>query len=152
MQLTMKHKTTGTKPHQVLRATIFATLLASLTLSGCATVGGGTPQEQVSQRADERWKALVAGDFSRAYSYNTPGYRAVVTPESYRGRIGGAIKWVGAETVKVNCPEATTCIATVRLDYQPLLGGIKGTFDTHIEETWLHEDGRWWIFQPIKGN
>ena len=133
------------------RAALWVTLLASLTLAGCASVGG-TPQEQVSQRANERWKALVAADFSRAYSYNTPGFRAVVTLDAYRNRVGAAVKWVGAEEVKVECPEAATCTATLRLDYQPVLGGVKGTFNTHIEESWLLEDGQWWIFQPIKGN
>ena len=43
-------------------------LFVTLTLAACASLGGGKPEEQVRQRATERWQALVVGEFSRAYS------------------------------------------------------------------------------------
>lgn len=145
------HQSTTTTP--LRRAALWTTLLASLTLAGCASLDGGNPEGLVSQRANERWRALVVADFTRAYSYNTPGFRAVVTPDAYRSRVGAAVIWTGAEAVRVDCPEPTKCNATVRIDFKPVLGGRSGgSLNTHIDETWLLEDGQWWIFQPIQGN
>lgn len=130
-----------------------ASLVASLTLAACASMGGGTPETQVSQRASERWKALVAGEFSKAYTYSTPGFRQVVTADGFRSRYGSAVVWVGTEVVSVVCPEPVKCNAVIRLDYKPLKGGRTGApLNTHIDETWLLEGGQWWVFQPLTGN
>ncbi len=128
-------------------------LLASLALSACASVGSSkSPEEQVRQRAAERWQALIAGEFSRAYTYITPGFRAIISPDGYRNRIGNALTWVGSEVVSVNCPEASKCLARLRLDYKLLLPGKNmDKITAHVDETWLLEDGQWWIFQDIQG-
>jgi hypothetical protein len=127
------------------------TVCVALTLSACASLGGGKPEEQVRQRATERWQALVAGKFSRAYSYDTPGFRAVVTPDGYRNRIGSAIAWVGAEVIKVDCPEASQCVAVVRIDFKPVLSRkFDEKLSTHVNETWLFQEGQWYFFQDIK--
>jgi hypothetical protein len=131
-------------------ASIGATLCAALMLSACASLDGATPEEQVSLRATERWQALIKGEFIRAYSYTTPGYRAMVTADGYRSRFGGAVIWLGAEVIAVNCPEAKKCEARLRLDYKPTLSRQKAaSISTHFDETWLFEDGQWWFFQKI---
>lgn len=125
-------------------------LCASITLAACASLGGGDPQEQVRQRATERWQALAGGQFSLAYSYNTPGFRAVVTPDTYRNRFGSAITWMGAEIIRVDCSEVSKCIALVRVDFKPVLTRRNaGKLSTHLDETWLFQDGQWWFFQKI---
>lgn len=129
---------------------LWLSLSAALILSACASLGGGTPQEQVRQRATERWQALVGGQFSSAYSYNTPGFRAVVTPDGYRNRIGSSVIWVGAEVIGVNCSEVDKCLVRVRIDFKPVLGSMNDAkVSTHLDETWLLEDGKWWFFQKI---
>jgi len=128
-------------------------LCAGMALSACASMVGSDPETQVRQRASERWQALVAGEFTRAYSYSTPSYRAVVSADEFRNRNGGAVKREGSEVVAVKCPETTRCIATIRIDFRPLFGGRFGDkINTHIDETWLLEGGQWWVFQSIKGN
>lgn len=128
-------------------------LCAAIALSACASLGGNDSEMQVRQRATERWQALVAGEFTRAYGYNTPSYRAVISADEFRNRNGGAVKREGSEVVAVKCPEATRCLATIRIDFRPLFGGRFGDkINTHIDETWLLEDGQWWVFQSIKGN
>lgn len=127
-----------------------ASLCVALTLSACASLGGGTPEEQVRQRATERWQALVAGQFSRAYSYNTPGFKAVVSPDGYHNRFGSALTWLGAEVIRVDCSEANKCIALVRVDFRPVLSRQnRAKLSTQIDETWLFEDRQWWFFQKI---
>lgn len=127
--------------------------LAALVMTACASVPGSGPQGLVKQRAAERWSALVSGEFTRAYSYNTPGFRAVVTPDGFRNRFGGAVKWVGSEVSKVDCPDAAKCTVTMRIDFKPVVSGkAGGDVSTHVEETWLLEDGQWWFFQPLQGS
>jgi hypothetical protein len=113
-------------------------------------VGSVKPEDQVRQRATERWQALIAGQFSQAYTFNTPGFRAVVTPDGYRNRFGGAVSWTGVEVIRVECPEANKCQAELRIDFKPTLSlQNSGKLSTHIDETWLLEDGKWWFFQKI---
>ncbi len=147
----IKQATTLHLAYQRLRTFSRVVLLATgLALAACAGVGGDPPHEQVRRRSAERWQALISGEFSRAYTYNTPGFRAVVSLDSYRRRFGSAIVWQGSEVVDVKCPETTKCIAQLRIDYKPLLKwNIGDKISTHVEETWLFEGGQWWFFQDI---
>ena len=125
--------------------------LAALALvAGCATLGPQAPEDVVKARASARWAALLKPDMSAAYSYMAPGYRKVHDEQAYRMRRGSAVKWTGAEVVDVRCPEATKCIAKVRIEAKPFLGRKFGdTIVTHAEETWLLEDGQWWLFEKL---
>jgi len=128
----------------------WAALGAAVLLAACANLATQPPEEQVKQRANARWQALVEGKFTEAYSYNTPGFRALVTPDSYRARTGGSVKWVGATVTKVDCPEAAKCKVQIKLDYKPLFGGkMDGFYSTYLDENWLLEASQWWIFQSI---
>lgn len=140
------------KQNQLARWTsLCAVTCVALMLSACASVeGGGMPEQQVRERATQRWQALINGEFSRAYTYNTPGFRAVVTLDGYRNRFGGAVTWLAAEVIRVNCPEAKKCEAFLRIDFKPTLSRQKAAnLSTHVDETWLFEDGQWWYFQKI---
>jgi hypothetical protein len=118
-------------------------------LTGCASLQT-KPEEAVAQRATERWQALVKGQLIKAYEYNTPGYKALVTPESFIGRTGIAGRWLGAEVIRVECAQPKSCKAVIRLDFQALFSGRStDKLSTHIDETWLLEDGQWWIFQKV---
>ena len=121
-----------------------------LLLSACAMAPKAPPEVLVQQRANERWQALIKGDFDKAYAYSTPGFKAVVDSSGFRGRTGIAGKWLGAEAIRVECDAPVKCKAVVRLDFKPLI--YSKSFDkisTHIDETWLLEDGQWWHFQKI---
>ena len=128
-------------------------LCASTALVACASMGAGSPEDAVKQRVNERWKALVSGDFARSYAYTAPSFRGLISQDVYRGRIGGAVSWVAGEVASVQCPEPIKCIARVRIDYKPLLRGRAGeTFSTYADETWVLEGGQWWAFEPLKAN
>jgi hypothetical protein len=132
-----------------MRAARWAPLLASLVLVACAAVPQGTPEEQVRQRASERWQALVAGDFAKAYTYSTPGFKAVVAADAYKDRFRAS--WHGADVVQVSCAEPAKCTAKVRIDMKYM---VKSThtdsrITTHADESWLLEDGQWSIFQAL---
>ena len=117
-------------------------------LSACASLQQ-TPEDAVRERATKRWASLIERDFAKAYELIVPSYRSVVGVNAYRSQFGNSLNWTAAEVVAVSC-ETDRCTATVRIDAQPLLGLKFGnTISTHVDETWLLEDGRWWFFQKL---
>ena len=127
--------------------------LAPVALVACVGMSPTSPEEAVTQRVNERWKALVSGDFSRSYAYTSPSFRSLISQDVYRGRIGSAVSWVAGEVASVQCPDAIKCVAKVRIDYKPLIRGRAGdTFSTYSDETWVLEGGQWWAFEPLKAN
>lgn len=125
-------------------ATLVSTLLIVSLLGGCAAMPSGSPEDLVRQRAKARWDALVSGDLNAAYGYLTPSYRAIRDFNQFRATLSGAVQWKGFEVVGVECkPEA--CSARVRIDYSA--AGMTGLFNTHYDEQWVMEDGKWWFFQ-----
>ena len=151
MQTPTDHLQYHPRAGRVARLARWLPVLACAVLAACASVGSSQPpQELIKQRATARWQALVAGEFSRAYTYNTPGFRAVLTADGFRNRINsGAVIWVGAEAEKVDCPEPTKCKVLVRLDYKAVMSPLQGKLSTYLDEIWLLEEGQWWFFQKI---
>jgi hypothetical protein len=143
--------TTEIKSLNRLTIKLLPLLVASL-LAACTTLGGGLAEGQVRKQANERWNALVATDFSRAYEFSTPGFKSTVPLDAYKARFGRAVVWVSGEVVDVSCPEAAKCIANVRVEYKPSVGEktYGDTTYTHINETWLLVDSRWSIYQAIE--
>lgn len=134
------------------RLRLWAVLFATLTMTACASIGTETPQELVRQRAAARWKAQVAGDFDHVYSYNTPDFRELVTSEKFSGSFGAKGSWLAGEVIDVDCQIATQCVVDIRIDLKPIFGNKYGDkISTVGKETWVLENGQWWIFQPIAG-
>lgn len=124
-------------------------VLLALCIIGLSSCGSPPPEEQVGQRALERWQALIQGDFKKAYGYLSPGYRAVTSFPIYHSHIGGAVRWKEATLKEVSCAD-TVCdvIVTIRYQYtaQPV-GEYKG--ERPLKETWVRVDNKWW-FLPEK--
>lgn len=128
-----------------------AALVIAVLATACATVPPPppkTPEEIVTERANERWKAAIVGDVEKSYSFTAPSYRAVVPLERYRGRFGTAVMRESAETVNVTC-EATRCEAVIRINFVVPTARRMGTQQTHVRETWVLEEGQWWLHQRI---
>jgi len=123
--------------------------LLSLALAGCANFQT-KPEDAVAQRATARWQALIKGDMEAAYKFSSPGFRAVIDVAGFKGRTGIAGKWLDAQVNKVECDLLTRCRVVIRLEFSTLIPGrSKSKIDTGIDETWLLEEGQWWIFQRI---
>ena len=130
------------------RAAMVAGLAVAL-LAGCASMlTPATPEALVTERATQRWQAMIKGDYEKAYGLTTPSYRAVTSFARFRGGFGSG-GWQSAEVVGVNC-EAEKCVVTVKVGINPVLSKRFGdTIVTHIEETWLLEGGKWWLHQNV---
>lgn len=137
----------GSKP-TTRRAAMAASLAVAL-LAGCASVMAPTaPEARVTERATQRWQAMIKGDYEKAYNLTTPSYRAVTSFTRFRAGFGGG-GWQSAEVASVNC-EAEKCVVQVKIGINPVLSTRFGaTIITHIEETWLLEGGQWWLHQNV---
>jgi len=124
-----------------------ALLLAAfaLWLSGCVGLTPATPEEIVSQRSQERWAAMIAGDFEKAWTYAQPGFRAEVKQADYRKRFGDGGQWKDAQVINTTC-EVDRCTVRLRLVTVLSLPGFKGQeLRGGIDEVWVREDGQWWF-------
>ena len=114
-------------------------------LAGCATMGGGTPEEIVSARAQAFWDARIKPDPKKAYSFTNPAYRLTVSEAQYLGLFPGTFA-VGATVKNVKC-EPQRCEVGMNLDVNPPLMSKKlGTITMYSTQTWLLEDGQWWLY------
>lgn len=127
-------------------------LLLLTTINGMAeeTSKGDAPakEAEVSQRAVERWGAIIAGNFRSAFDFLSPGMRKIVPFEYYRSKAGGAVTdWVKARVESVDC-QLDVCALAVRVTfvYRGGLDQMKDqTSSSLIQEKWLFSDGEWWL-------
>lgn len=103
-----------------------------------------TPQQiHVNDRATARWKALLAGDFAKAYTFTTSVFQKSTTKEIYVAGLSNA-QWHGAEVLTVTCESDVKCIARVRVDAKVVIPRTTmNKITTHVDEVWLLEDGQW---------
>jgi hypothetical protein len=122
---------------------------AMLTLGGCASMVGGTPEEQVARLAQKRWDALIKGDFDSAYGYFQPAYRAAVSLEDYKNRFGSAGQWKETQIYKTEC-EAERCTVRIKLTTINRMPGFAKSIPEitgYFDETWIRDEGRWWYHE-----
>lgn len=132
--------------HLPLRRALIVAAAAGL-LASCASTPT-TPEAAVAARANARWQSYIAGDFEKAYAYLSPSSRALIPFAIWRGGIRGFTTWKSAEVASVTCETSDKCIARVKVVHQPLMMRSRlGTIDSAIDETWLFEDGQWWLLE-----
>ena len=128
-----------------------APLLAAgvLALAGCAGLQPQTTEQLVQQRAQQRWDALLAGDFAKAWTYTPASYRARVKQDDYRDQFGRGGRWTAATVKSVECA-AERCTANVSLTARLLVTGRQNQLTTGVvPEVWVREDGQWWYLPPL---
>ena len=133
---------------------LLACMLAGLFLSACASKAPApdSPERPIAERAQDRWDALLAGDFETAYDFYSPGYRSTASMVDltfeYRSR---RVHWTSAQYKEHSCLEST-CKVVFDMGYtinKPVPGLNKWDGSDVIEEKWVKTDGQWW-FLPKK--
>lgn len=120
--------------------------LAVALMNGCAT--SPSSQEIVRARAQERWQAVLSGDAAKAYGFLSPGSRSSITLTNYLKKLErGSAFWRKAEVGSVECQESR-CNVTVFLEYD-LKDAVKG-LRRPIGETWLLDEGQWWLVESMR--
>ncbi|MDA8453514.1 hypothetical protein M4R22_01945 [Acidovorax sp. GBBC 3334] len=108
-----------------------------------------TPEQVVAQRANEYWKARIAGQYDKSYALTPPSYRKAYTREQFARQFGTAASVINAEVTGVQC-ELEKCSAKIKLTAKPFIIGLKlDAIDTYLDEAWILEDGQWWRFQDL---
>lgn len=124
-------------------------LLAALLTYGCnAPESALPPEQQVTEKAEERWQAMIDRDLERAYSFLSPAYRQAVPLDMYRGRIGSAVDWQDAKVESVDCRDEM-CKVAVRVDYLHKSSMNRYDVSTLLEEKWILADNKWWYFMKL---
>jgi hypothetical protein len=145
-------------------STICAAVVVALASTGCTWLQPNTsskqsdiptqsdaseiPEDAVSQRANERWQTLIDGDFSSAYSYLMPSYRAIVTEQAYLNTFkDNPVIWTTANISKIIC-ESERCTVSLHLATSMRTSKNSTTIREVVgvsNETWIKEDGQWWL-------
>jgi hypothetical protein len=128
----------------------FSAAALTASLAGCAAVPDNRPPEEVvRQRASERAEAFVKGDLDRSYSLLAPSYRKLRDADAYKRGFGNSARWEKAEVKNVTC-EPQRCKVAISASVKPLIRARFGdTITVQFEETWLLEEGNWWLYQAL---
>jgi len=124
-------------------------LLVAACLGACAAGGAQTRQAQTpSERATERWQAIIAGNHALAYDYLTPGMRSAKTREAYVAEAAiKPVRYLAAKPFGESC-ETDACMVNLELEYEvaiPLAGVGKQRLPAYLDERWIRLDGRWYF-------
>ena len=136
---------------QILRAPalLLALAITTLILSACASVtkDSETSSEALVDRAQDRWAALLANDYEKAFSYYSPGYRSTRTAINFAVAIKARrVQWQSAEYREHNCLE-NSCTFQFEVGYKvskPVPGLDAYEYTSRVEEKWVKTEGQWW--------
>jgi len=107
------------------------------------------PEEQVKQRAEARYEALLAGDAKKAYGFLTPAKREALNYENYLRTHPQRLNIKSAKVLKVACQTPDACQAEVEIEYnyEPgFKGYVPGQMQMVKPEKWVRVDNQWWLF------
>lgn len=121
-------------------------LIAAALLAGCAALPASAPEDVVRARAQERWDAVIAGNWEKAYSFATPAYRAARDLYQFRLRHDAIVKHRKASVFAVACESDTLCKVKMQVTFTPPQDIPTPDLTTVIEERWVAEDGQWWRY------
>ncbi|NND66522.1 MAG: hypothetical protein HKN19_02945 [Halioglobus sp.] len=123
---------------------LFAAACALSLVTGCAGLGlGGSPEDIVRKRANDRIDALMVGDFEKSFTYVAPALRAVTNWKDHALRQAGVRNWISAAVTEVECDESR-CSVEVLVTYQ--MPRFKAKNTRPLKEVWIAVDGRWYLY------
>lgn len=132
----------------ITRMKLAAAALSVLTLAGCAALAPATSETQVTARAEQRWKALMASDWKTVHSFLTPAFGATMPAERYRERFVGVPRWKNVSVRSAKC-EGEKCTVVVRIESEYGARSGMQTLSTDAPETWIKEDGQWYKYENM---
>ena len=124
---------------------IFPGLLLLLALMVTSWAGAAEGTDELRTRVEARWAALIAGNFDRAYEFETPAYRKIYTAQQFRARFGEALRWKQARVVEIELKRPEVATVAVEIEYS-IFVSERGMMEDKVvdTETWLRVDGQWW--------
>jgi hypothetical protein len=125
--------------------------MLTLLLGACAS-SGTVKKNPVEERAQQRWDALLSGDFDTAYNIYSPGYRSANSRVDFE--ISHRSRKVAILLARVDDSECSgeACTVNVSVQYRvgaPVPGVSKWESSSRLQERWVKTEGKWW-FVPDK--
>lgn len=122
-------------------------------MSGCASMSSDNAapteaqKQQLKQRAESRWEALIKGELQLVYAFMSPDYRNVVSLQQFKSRYGRTVEWRLARIDDIRYDSPTVASVMMGVAYRTMLPGARGDmFENRktLTEKWLFKDGEWW--------
>lgn len=102
-------------------------------------------ERQLASRVQARWDAVIAGDYDKAYAFETPAYRSVFSIQQYRARFGDAVTWKSARVLSSKYDESHMASVSVAVEYEAVVSLAGNMRSVRVmSEKWLYSDGAWW--------
>ena len=89
----------------VLGSALKLVFLASVFVTGCASVEKVSIEEQLNSKTLQWADALMAQEYDQALTFMTPSYQNSPRSKRFRGEFAGASYWQGAEVKWAKCDE-----------------------------------------------
>jgi hypothetical protein len=125
---------------------------------GRAAVPEGLTADQVAaleQRVRERWSALSARDYGKAWEFSTPLYRSIFPKKLYVLQFSYTVEreLTGVEVVNYDASAAVASV-TARVMSKPLkqtstASQALGALPVTVHERWMFIDGEWWFSADV---
>jgi hypothetical protein len=128
---------------------LLALLTTGVLLSACAMAPQST-ENSVAERAQDRWDALLAGDFETAYGFYSPGFRSTTSMIDLALDIRSKpVQWTSAEYKDHSCDE-NACTVNFMVGFKvikPVRGMQVWESSSPVSEKWVKTEGQWWYLQ-----
>ena len=135
-------------------ASLLLLLTTAVTVVGCATAPAIPDDEAsariVEERAEARWRHIMAGDFEESYEFRTPGYRQTTRQRDYeRDMARRPFRYLGVDVRPAEC-DGDRCQVRIQLTYQAVgapAGQHRVRLTQDLTETWIRLEDQWWYVQ-----
>ncbi len=109
-------------------------------------------ERRLRERVNQRWQALIARDFAKAYEYETPEYRKTHTAKQYAGQFGGMVDWKVAtvKEVRYDHDDEVEVVVTVGVSFPLNVGDSTAHATVDVREKWVASAGQWWHLDDPK--
>ena len=125
---------------------LLAFMFTSIFLTACAT-SPESAGDTIEKRAQDRWDALLAGEYEKAYAFYSPGYRSTTSVFDLALRTKSQrVQWVSAEYKDHSCDESV-CTVNFLVGFKvvkPVSGLNVWENSTLVGEQWIKTEGQWW--------
>lgn len=103
-------------------------------------------QRPLRERVQQRWDAVIAGDFAKAYEYESPEYRKEHTLKEYVSQFGGMVEWhmASVKEVRYDGDNEAEVVLSLGISFSPTGGDDPVRTTAELEERWAKIEGKWW--------